>query len=185
MQGSAARAAVFLDRDGTVIEDRHYLGDPAGVALLPGAGEAVARLNQAGLPALLVTNQSGIGRGYFAEEDFLAVQRRLAELLAAHGARLDGVYHCPHAPDREPPCDCRKPSPGLFRRAARDTGVALERSFFVGDRLRDVAPALELGGTGILVSAGGGPHEPMPEGIERVGSLREAVERVLALIDRR
>ena len=172
------RPAVFLDRDGTVIEDRHYLGDPAGVALLAGAGEAVARLNRAGLAVLLVTNQSGIGRGYFSEADFAAVQVRLEALLAAGGARLDGVYHCPHAPDHAPPCDCRKPALGLFRRAAAEHGVDLARSYYVGDRVRDVAPALELGGRGILVAPEGGA-ETAPAGVVRVGSLLAAVDLVL------
>ncbi|HEX7239268.1 MAG TPA: HAD-IIIA family hydrolase, partial [Longimicrobiaceae bacterium] len=109
MPSSPLRPAVFLDRDGTVIHDAHYLADPEGVRLLPGAAEAVARLNRAGVPVVLVTNQSGIGRGLFSEADFRAVQDRVEALLAAGGARIDAVYHCPHAPDADPPCDCRKP----------------------------------------------------------------------------
>ncbi len=174
------RPAVFLDRDGTLIEDRHYLSDPEGVVLLPGAGEAVARLNRAGLLLLLVTNQSGIGRGYFTEEAFAAVQARLAERLADRGARLDAVYHCPHAPDVDPPCDCRKPSTGLFVRAAREHGVDLRRSFLIGDRSRDVEPARELGATGILVRTGPDASEPVPPGAESAASLTRAAERILA-----
>lgn len=181
MDRRVLRPVVFLDRDGTLIEDRHYLGDPEGVALLPGAAESVARLNRAGIPVLLVTNQSGIGRGYFSDAAFGAVQERVAELLRARGAHLDGVYHCPHAPDRVPPCDCRKPLPGLFRRAAEEHGADFARSFFVGDRLRDVAPALALGGTGILVDSGPDPEGEVPPGIERTPSLSEAVDRVLRL----
>jgi histidinol-phosphate phosphatase family protein len=177
--GSERRPAVFLDRDGTVIADRHYLADPADVSLLPGAAEAIARLNRAGIPVLLVTNQSGIGRGYFSEADFRAVQERMLQLLAAEGARLDGVYHCPHAPDHQPPCDCRKPEPGLFHRAAAECSLDLARSWYIGDRVRDVAPATQLGGTAILVG-GGHPDDPeVPSFIERVPDLREAVERVL------
>ena len=101
------RAAVFLDRDGTVIEDRHHLSDPAGVRLLPGAAEAVAALNRAGLPVILVTNQSGIGRGIFTEEQFAAVQAQVELLLAEAGARIDRVYLCPHSPEMTPPCRCR------------------------------------------------------------------------------
>lgn len=171
------RPAVFLDRDGTVIVDRHYLATPDGVALLPGAGEAVARLNQAGFVVLLVTNQSGIGRGYFSEDDFSAVQNRMATLLAEHGAWLDGVYHCPHAPDRDPPCECRKPAHGLFLRAADEHAVDLVRSVFIGDRVRDVTPALALGGTGILLGPG---RESLPPGIRVVESLAEAVGQVLS-----
>lgn len=175
----ALPAAVFLDRDGTVIEDRHYLADPAGVVLLPGAGPSVARLNRAGIPVLLVTNQSGIGRGMFSEDDFGAVQRRMVELLAEYGGRLDGVYHCPHAPGRSPPCDCRKPSPGLFLRAAREHSVDLRRAVAIGDRLRDLTPALELGAGGILLEAGPGGEGMPPPGIRVAGSLAEAVELLL------
>lgn len=174
----APRPGVFLDRDGTLIVDRHYLGDPAGVELLPGAGEAVARLNRAGLPALLVTNQSGIGRGMFTEADFRAVQRRLEEALAEHDARLDGVYHCPHAPDLAPPCRCRKPATGLFERAAAEHGVALGASYYVGDRARDVEPALRWGGTALLVGEGAG--ESLPPEVEIHPSLAAAVDRILA-----
>lgn len=173
----ALRPAVFLDRDGTVIEDRHYLADPEGVALLPGAAEAVARLNRAGLPVILVTNQSGIGRGYFTEASFAAVQARLEAHLAARGARIDGVYHCPHGPEEG--CECRKPSPGLFLRAAREHGLDLARSFLVGDRVRDVSPALALGATGILVRSGPGPAETPPPGVESAGSLAAAADLVL------
>ncbi len=151
--GAAPRIAVFLDRDGTVIVDRHYLGDPAGVELLPGAAEAISRLNRAGLKAILVTNQSGIGRGYFFESDFSAVQQRLVQLLADADAYLDGAYHCPHSPDQSPACECRKPKPGLFLAAAAEHHVDLRRSFLVGDRERDVAPARELGATGILIDS--------------------------------
>lgn len=174
---SRPRPGVFLDRDGTVIEDRHYLSDPAGARLLPGAGEAVARLNRAGLPVILVTNQSGIGRGYFSAEDFEAVQRRVVALLAGRGARVDAVYHCPHAPDDA--CACRKPAPGLFLRASRELGIDLASSFFVGDRVRDVEPALEWGGSAILLDAGGASEEGRDRFLS-APSLAEAVDLVLA-----
>lgn len=180
MTPGAARAAVFLDRDGTVIHDRHYLGDPEGVELLPGAGAAIARLNRAGVPVFLVTNQSGIGRGRFTEAEFHAVQRRLAEVLAGHGARLDGVYHCPHAPGVGPPCACRKPEPGLFLQAAREHGLDLARSFFVGDRARDLAPATRFGGVPVLVRAGAnGDPGPLPAGARVVDTLEDAVALVV------
>jgi D-glycero-D-manno-heptose 1,7-bisphosphate phosphatase len=178
--GAGGRPAVLLDRDGTVIRDRHHLADPDGVELLPGAGSAIARLNRAGLPVLLVTNQSGIGRGLFREEDFQAVQERVEQLLRAAGGRLDGVYHCPHAPDAQPPCECRKPRQGLFLRAAAEHGVDLGRSFLVGDRARDVTPALSWGATGFLLAPEGiRGGEPVPPGIRRVGSLAAAVDRIL------
>ncbi|HEX5727262.1 MAG TPA: HAD family hydrolase [Longimicrobiaceae bacterium] len=174
------RPAVFLDRDGTLIVDRHYLADPAGVELLPGAGAAVARLNRAGLAVVLATNQSGIGRGYFTEADYRAVHARLEELLAGHGARFDAAYVAPAADEAPGPEDDRKPGVGMFRRAAREHGLDLAASFYVGDRLRDVAPAERLGGTPILVRS---PESELAEagarGVPVVASLAEAVERIL------
>jgi D-glycero-D-manno-heptose 1,7-bisphosphate phosphatase len=123
------------------------------VELLPAAAAAISRLNRAGLKAILVTNQSGIGRGYFSEPDFSAVQHRLVQLLADADAYLDGTYHCPHSPDQNPACGCRKPKPGLFLTAAAEHHVDLRRSFLVGDRDRDLAPARELGATGILIDS--------------------------------
>lgn len=174
--------ALFLDRDGTLIEDRHYLADPEGVRLLPGAAEALARIGRAGIPVVLVTNQSGIGRGFYGEEEFRAVQRRVDELLAAQGARLDAVYHCPHAPDATPACDCRKPLPGLFLRAARERELETRGSWFVGDRLRDVLPGLELGGRVALLLVGETreTRETPPEGVPAFGSWRELADALLA-----
>jgi D-glycero-D-manno-heptose 1,7-bisphosphate phosphatase len=142
---------VFLDRDGTIIRDAHYLATPAGVELLPGAAGAIRRLNEAGFSTIVVTNQAGIARGRVTEAQFAAVTTRLAQLLSEHGARIDATYMCPHHPEFTGPCDCRKPGTLLFRRAARDLGLDLDRSWYVGDKLRDVSPARELGGTGILV----------------------------------
>jgi D-glycero-D-manno-heptose 1,7-bisphosphate phosphatase len=145
------RGAVFLDRDGTIIEDTGYLADPTSVRLLPGAADAIARLNRARLPAIVVTNQSGIARGLLDEAAYAATARRLDELLAAAGARLDAHYHCPHHPDFTGPCECRKPGPLLYRRAAAEHAVDLGASWWVGDRLRDVQPAARLGGRGLLI----------------------------------
>ena len=147
----SGRGAVFLDLDGTIIEDTGFLGDPAAVRLLPGAAGAIARLNRAGLPAIVVTNQSGIARGLLDETAYERVARRLDEALSAEGARLDAHYHCPHHPDLTGPCECRKPGPLLYRRAAADHGLDLARSWWVGDRVRDVVPAERFGGRGLLV----------------------------------
>ena len=174
-------SAVFLDRDGTIIYDRDYPADPEAVRLLPGAGEAVARLNREGIPVFIATNQSGIARGYFTEAEFRAVQERVEGVLAGAGARVDGVYHCPHGPDDAVQCDCRKPRHGLFVRAAAEHGVDLTRAAFIGDRGRDVVPGVELGGTGILVARDGDPAraEPTPPGAYRAATLAEAVDRLL------
>ncbi len=184
MVSAPSRPAVFLDRDGTIIEDRHYLRDPEGVRLLPGAARAIARLNEAGIAVLLITNQSGIGRGFFSEAEFQAVQRRMLQLLAARGAWVDGVYHCPHAPDASPPCECRKPAPVLFLRAVEEHGLDLARCFFVGDRVRDVAPAERLGGAALLLNGTAPKEEEVPTFAQRVADLGEAVDRVLAALHR-
>ena len=145
------RRAVFLDRDGTIIEDTGYVADPGAVRLLPGAAAAIARLNAAGLLAIVVTNQSGIARGLLDEAAYSAVARRVDALVAAEGARLDAHYHCPHHPDFTGVCQCRKPGPLLYRRAEADHGIDLARSWWVGDRLRDVAASECFGGRGLLV----------------------------------
>jgi D-glycero-D-manno-heptose 1,7-bisphosphate phosphatase len=180
------RPAVFVDRDGTLIHDRRYLADPAGVELLPGAGEAVARLNAAGMAVVLVTNQSGIGRGCFDEARYQEVHARLVEQLAGVGAALDGAYHAPGVEDPADPEADRKPGAGLFRRAARELSLDLGRSWLVGDRMRDVIPAGILGARGLLVR--GHPSEERATGVPwvgEVGSFSEAVDRILGEIPRR
>lgn len=175
------RRAAFLDRDGTIIQEREYLADPDGVELVPGAAEAVRRLADAGFAIVVVTNQSGIARGLYNEAAFHRVQRRLEALLAAERARIDAVYFCPHHPDVTGPCDCRKPGTALHRRAAERLGLDLRRSVYVGDRLSDVAPARELGGFGVLVRTGHGADEARtaPPDTPVVEDLRAAVELIL------
>lgn len=142
--------AVFLDRDGTLNEDAHYISRPDQIKLLDGSAEAVARVNALLIPVIVITNQSGIARGYFTEEDYEAVAGRLDELLAERGAHIDARYHCPHSPDEG--CECRKPGLLLFRRAAAEhPEIDLSRALYIGDRMRDVEPALALGGQGVLV----------------------------------
>jgi D-glycero-D-manno-heptose 1,7-bisphosphate phosphatase len=148
---TGTRIAAFLDRDGTIIEDTHYLRDPADMRLVPGAAAAIASLAAAGVLAVVATNQSGIARGIVTEEEYQATRRRLDDLLAAEGVALDASYHCPHAVQLEGDLDCRKPGVGMFLRAARDLDIDLARSLYLGDRQRDVEPGLTLGGTGTLV----------------------------------
>jgi histidinol-phosphate phosphatase family protein len=177
------RGAVFLDRDGTIIHDATYIRDSAEAVILPGAAAAIAQLNASGVLVIVVTNQSGIARGLLTEADYDAVRERVDELLAAQGAHVDATYVCPHHPDYTGPCDCRKPATLLYRRAAAEHGLDLVQSVYIGDRWRDVAPALELGGRGILVA---GPSTPPPElqraqrEVEVVTSLGDAVKRLLA-----
>jgi D-glycero-D-manno-heptose 1,7-bisphosphate phosphatase len=146
-----SRPAVFLDRDGTITEDVGYLRSTDQVRLLPGAAGAIRRLNEQGLLALVVTNQSGIARGLLTKEDYYRTERRLDELLAGSGAHVDGYYFCPHLPEVSGDCDCRKPGTLLYRQAAQRFDIDLRRSWWVGDRARDVLPAAEFGGRGVLV----------------------------------
>jgi D-glycero-D-manno-heptose 1,7-bisphosphate phosphatase len=155
---SAARA-VFLDRDGTLVEDTGYLRDARTMRLLAGAAEAVARLNQAGWLPIVVTNQSGIARGLLAPDEYLATERRLEELLDAKRAHLAAQYHCPHLPEVTGQCECRKPGPLLYKQAAERFRIDLAASYWIGDRPRDLEPARHFGGRGILVLTGAGVDE--------------------------
>jgi histidinol-phosphate phosphatase family protein len=152
-----ARPAVFLDRDGTINVDTDYVSRPEDVTLIPGAARAIARLNELPVAVIVVSNQSGIGRGYFSTEDYERVRSRIDGLLATEGAHVEATYVCPHAPSDPPSCECRKPGTLLFRQAAQDHALDLGRSWYVGDKLRDVQPARALGGRGILIR---GPATP-------------------------
>ena len=183
-----ASGAVFLDRDGTIIADRHYLRDPGGVELLPGAAWAIARLNDANIPVVVVTNQSGIGRGYFSRAEYDRVASRLDELLAAEGARIDASYMCPHAPDMREPCACRKPGVLLYEQAIGDHGLDGAASFFVGDMWRDIAAARAFGGRGILIPTEKTPREECERALQEAEiapSLTDAAVRILEAFGRR
>ncbi|MEW6516989.1 MAG: HAD family hydrolase [candidate division FCPU426 bacterium] len=156
-----SKPAVFLDRDGTIIQEAEYLADPAGVVLLPGAAEGIRLLRQEGFAAVVVSNQSGVARGYFDEATVRRVNARLEELLAAAGAGLDGVYYCPHYPQGSVAayaraCDCRKPAPGMLLAAARDLGLDLAKSWVVGDKASDIEFGAKQGLKTILVLTGYG-----------------------------
>lgn len=153
------RPAVFVDRDGTIIREREYLSDPGAVELLPGVVASLQAFQAAGYAIVIVTNQSGIARGYYDEAAYAAVEREVESRLRAGGVAVQGSYYCPHHPDITGPCDCRKPATGLFRRAAEAHGLDLSRSVYVGDRVRDVVAATELGGVGVLVRTGYGRAE--------------------------
>lgn len=154
-----ADRAVFVDRDGTVIREKEYLSDPAGVELLPRAVDGLRAFEDAGYTVVIVTNQSGIARGYYGEAEYRAVEAEVERRLAEAGVAVRAAYHCPHHPEITGPCDCRKPSTGLFEAAAAEHGLSLGDSIYVGDRLRDVEPGLVLGGTAILVRTGYGREE--------------------------
>lgn len=147
------RKAVFLDRDGTLIEDRDYLRDPAAVRLLPGVVPALTRLKAQGWALVVVTNQSGVARGLMSAADVAAVNAVLVRALP-EAAALDGIYVCPHGPEEG--CACRKPRPGMLERASRELGIAPERSWIVGDKADDLRAGRAFGCRGILVLTGHG-----------------------------
>lgn len=168
--------AAFLDRDGTLVEDPGFLSDPARVRLLPGVAEALRDLEAMGMLRIVVTNQSGIGRGHFAESDLAAVHAEIARQLAAQSASITAWYHCPHLPDAG--CACRKPGTLLHETAIAEHGIDPEASWCIGDRLSDVVPAATLGARAILVESGDGPRhadDAHARGIPVVPDLRGAV----------
>lgn len=170
------RAALMLDRDGTIIEDEHYGRDPARVRLIDGAAEGIRCANAAQVPVIVVTNQSGIGRGIISPAEYAAVAARVDALLAADGARIDATYYCPHHPEVDGPCRCRKPGTLLYERAADDHALSLPQSVYIGDRARDVAAATAFGGFGILVPSHGTPAaERETPGVTVAPTIREAM----------
>jgi D-glycero-D-manno-heptose 1,7-bisphosphate phosphatase len=153
----APRAAVFLDRDGTIAEEVGYLNHASRFRMFAFVAAAIHRLNEAGLPVVVITNQSGVGHGYFPESLVRTVNNMMTQELAAAGARIDEVYYCPHtAADA---CGCRKPKTGMLERAAREHSLDLGRSFVVGDRYGDIELARNVRARGILVRTGYGEGE--------------------------
>lgn len=152
--GTPALDTVILDRDGTINVDRHYLADPEGVALLPGALEGLAALQRAGIHLAVVSNQSGVGAGRISPETLAQVNQRLLDILGRGGVRLDGIYCCLHRPDEG--CSCRKPLPELAWRAARELGLDLTRAVVAGDKAADVGLARALGVPAFLMTTGHG-----------------------------
>lgn len=143
----------LLDRDGTIIVDKVYLDDPQGLEFAEGALEGMRLLRDAGFKLVMITNQSGIARGYFDEATLARIHRRLEELLAAEGLRLEAIYHCPHGPDDG--CDCRKPAPGMVRAAMRDLGFSSDRAVVIGDSSADMGVATAVGSLGLRISPAG------------------------------
>lgn len=166
--------AVFLDRDGTINVEKDFLSDPADLELENGSAEGLRLLHDAGFVLVVVTNQSGVARGYYSEEDIARVNEALASMLEAEGAKLERFYHCPHHPEGTVAryarrCDCRKPAPGLLLRAAGELGIDLEGSYMVGDYTRDLEAGRAAGVKTVLVRTGYGAR-----------SVEEVRERGLA-----
>jgi histidinol-phosphate phosphatase family protein len=175
------KPAIFLDRDGTIIEDRDYLAHPDQVSILPNVTQPLAQLSQSGYALVMITNQSGIGRGYFTLEHLEAVHEHLTQLLLAENVELDGIYFCPHAPSEN--CGCRKPIPALVLRARDDLDLDLSRSFVIGDKPADVGLALAVGAKPILVRTGYGAeseHDPMVQSAAHiVDTIAQALPYIL------
>jgi D-glycero-D-manno-heptose 1,7-bisphosphate phosphatase len=175
--------AIFMDRDGTVSEEVGYMYHAGLYKPFPWAGPAIRRINEHGIKAVLITNQSGVGRGYFEERIVGEVHDLLSADLARSNARLDGIYYCPHSPGGG--CGCRKPQPGMLIRAQQDLDIDLSQSYVIGDKHTDVETAYAVGATPVLVLTGYGrqeldehrdePHQPALV----AANLMEAVEAIL------
>ncbi|MDD5712981.1 MAG: D-glycero-beta-D-manno-heptose 1,7-bisphosphate 7-phosphatase [Smithellaceae bacterium] len=162
------KRAIFLDRDGTINEEVGYLDDLSLLKLIDGAAEAIRLINESGMLAVVITNQSGVARGRFSEEFLQTVHAKLASELAAQGARIDAFYYCPHHPTEGKGkhvrvCGCRKPAPGMLFQAATDLDIDLGSSFMVGDTLKDIAMARLAGVKAILVHTGYGKEQEAGE----------------------
>jgi D-glycero-D-manno-heptose 1,7-bisphosphate phosphatase len=177
-------SAVFLDRDGTLVEEVPYLHEPERVALLPGVGAALRALARAGFALVVVTNQAGVAHCMHDEAAVEATHRRLAALLEAEGVALDGVWYCPHHPDGVVPayaraCQGRKPAPGMLLAAAATLGVDLASSWLVGNHPSDVAAAHAAGVTPLFVTTGDGAHRPAPPSVPVLDGLPAAATTIL------
>ena len=158
------RRGLLIDRDGTICEEVGYLDRVEALKLLPGSAKAIRRANEAGFQAVVITNQSGVGRGLLDESRLADIHDGMRALLAEEGARIDGIYYCPHHPaaalDRyRRECECRKPRPGMLLRAGDEMGIDLKASYVIGDRCRDVEAARAVGATDVLVLTGYGSRE--------------------------
>lgn len=169
------RRLALLDRDGTIIVDKVYLSDPDGIAFAPGAIEGMRLLRDAGFALVLITNQSGIARGFFDAATLKRIHDRLVSMLAAEGLRLEAIYVCPHQPGDG--CDCRKPAPGMLRRAMRELGFGPDEAVMIGDSDADMGAAEAAGVRAVRVAGAGGPAS-----IGAAHDFLEAAGRARALL---
>ena len=178
------RQFVILDRDGTIIVERHYLSDPLQIEILPGAARGLRQLLAMGLGLVIVTNQSAVGRGLFDEAHLDLIHRRLCELLKTEGIQIEGIYFCPHLPDDD--CSCRKPKPGLVERAASDLDFDLRSSFVIGDKPADIEMGRQVRATTFLVRTGYGAEfvgDPTVNPDYVADDLSAAAQTIQSLLD--
>lgn len=184
------RKAVFFDRDGTIIEEQNYLSDPKKVQLIPKAAESIGLLRSAGFKTILVSNQSGVARGYFGIRDVEQVNARLQELLLKKKTKLDAIYFCPHyesgiIPEFSIACNCRKPCPGMALQAIKEQNLNPRNCYMVGDKLADIEFGQNFGAKwSFLVRTGHGATESIPDNYVRaeyVPTVFEAAQRILEL----
>jgi len=182
--------AAFIDRDGTMVFDKHYLADPRGLEIIPTVPEGIKKFNDANIPVIVITNQSGIARGKFDEATLELIHQRLFEILEDSGAIVNGLYYCPHMPDAG--CDCRKPKPGMLLRAKNEHGFDLAKSYVIGDRMIDIEMAHSVGAIGVIVPEPGDQYhvdaeieasKEMPD--MRKATFLEAVDWILRDIGRK
>ncbi len=178
------RPAVFIDRDGTLNVEKNYVHKWEDWEWIPGAVDAIKRLNAAGYLVIVVTNQAGIARGYYTEADVLSLHQCVDEDLGSQGGRINGYYYCPHHPEHGEvrDCDCRKPEPGMLLAAARERDIDLPRSFMIGDKAADIEAGLAVGATPILVLTGYGEKErsEVPPATFIARDVAAAVDWILA-----
>jgi len=182
--------AVFLDRDGVIIQEPpHYAHKLSQIRLLPRAADAIRLLNKDKFTVIVVSNQAGIARGYYPEEDTILFNRGVKEVLAQEGAHIDAMYYCPHHPDAKIEkyrldCDCRKPKPGMLKRAEKELNIDLKRSFMIGDKLSDIETGKRAGCKTIMVKTGLGAEELESKEIDCdyiADDLHDAVKHILCL----
>ena len=183
--------AIFIDRDGTINEDTGYVSSPGELIVYPWAAEAVRLVNESGMKAIVITNQSGVARSLYTERTLGAIHDRLTRELSESGARIDGIYYCPHHPEigdetYRKRCECRKPRPGMMIEAARDHQIDLAASYVIGDKASDINLAAEVGARGVLVLTGYGretlrrrdrwPCEPAIVADDLLGAVRQILD---------
>ena len=184
------RPVIFLDRDGTINEEVNYLHRPEDLKILPGAAEAISRFNQAGFLVIVITNQAGIGRGYYTQQDMENLNEYMNQVLAEQDAHIDGFYFCPHHPEHgigeyKKDCDCRKPGIGMFRQAEQDFSIEKAHSYMIGDKLIDTQAGHNYGVSSILVGTGFGKElfETQCQGRRRTTDYEYYAENLMEAAD--